>query len=462
MQKTPPLTAMFIALICPPIFGQQQVQKFSSAEVLEDMDYLYHSLIEAHHNIYAYVSKEEFERNYQAVRGSIDQDSLSTLEVTTAFQQVISAANNGHTEIDFPITPYATYVYGGGSVFPFEIAFQNDACLIRKNFSRDQEIPTGAEVLKINGQSMESILGQLYPQVSAERRYFKNAKIEMYSFPRLYWQLFGEQQEFEVVLKVDDEQKVYNLEAISALDEYEMQRSEVLSAQMQLKFFDKTAYLNPGDFAGDEAAYQRFIDSSFTVVREQKSQHLIIDLRNNRGGNDSFGDYLVSYFADEAFSWNSAFTLKTSQLLKDHTKANNDTTDPYFQEILSRANGEVYPYAFEESQPQPAEKRFKGKVYVLVNRQSYSQSAVTAAQIQDLKLGVIVGEETGEFPSLYAARFGYVLPNTGILVNLSKGYIVRVNGSTKAEGVIPDIQIQDHLLDDEDEILQAILRQLNG
>jgi C-terminal processing protease CtpA/Prc len=240
-----------------------------------------------------------------------------------------------------------------------------------------------------------------------------------------------------------------------------MKRTEVLNAKMTLKFIDKSAYINPGNFSGDEQKYQKFIDSAFVEIKNSNRKNLIIDLRNNAGGYDSFSGYLVSYFADKPFKWNSKFTLKTSQFLKEHTRKHNDTTDAYFQNILTRKNGEIYNYEFDEYQPQSKQMRFNGEVYVLVNRQSHSQSAVTAAQLQDYNFGIIVGEETGDFPTLYASQFQYSLPNTGIVVKVSKGQIVRVNGSEKQEGVIPDIIIKDHLLDDEDEILNGILNKLN-
>jgi hypothetical protein len=40
--------------------------------------------------------------------------------------------------------------------------------------------------------------------------------------------------------------------------------------------------------------------------------------------------------------------------------------------------------------------------------------------------------------------------------------MVRVNGSVEERGVIPDIFIQDHLLDDKDEILEGILDRINS
>ncbi len=319
-------------------------------------------------------------------------------------------------------------------------------------------------MLSINGLPIQEVLTIIYPQVSAERPYFKNTKIELFSFPRYYWQVFGTQDEFKVAVRSEDTTETYYLRAIPGLEGYEMKRTETVNSEpkRELKFFGQAAYLNPGSFGGDEPEYQKFIDSAFVALKKDEAQTLIVDLRNNLGGDDSYSDYMISYFADKPFTWTSRFTLKTSSFLKDHVRQNNDTTSVYWQEVLNHKDGEIYQYDFDPYRPQPERKRFTGEVYVLVNRQSHSQAAVTAAQIQDNGFGIIVGEETGDYPSLYASVFRYPLPNTGISVQVSKGYIERVNGSTAAEGVIPDIFIKDHLLDEKDEILEGLLMKINS
>ena len=442
------------------IFGQSPA-KFSKKEVLEDLYYLYESLKDAHYNLYAYTSKETYDSAYLAIKNSIQSDSLTLLETSNVYQKLAAFAKNGHTGITFPMQSYIAFAYGGGTFFPLEIAFQEDKPLVRKNWSSNQNIKIGSEVLSINGKSMHEILAKIYPQISAERAYFKKVKIELLTFPRFYWQIFGEQENFEIEIKENNEIKKYTLKSIKALDDYEMKRNDIINPTRELKFIDNVAYLHTGNFSGDEKLYQNFIDSAFVEIKKQKIKNLIIDLRNHGGGDNSFGDYLVSYFADKPFKWNSEFTLKTSKFLKEHTRKNYDTTQVFWQTTLAHKDGEVYPYEFEEYQPQPKKKRFKGKVYVLVNRQSHSQSSVTAAQIQDYNFGTIVGEETGDYPSLYASIFQYELPITKIPIAVSKGYIVRVNGSKKQQGVIPDIIIKDYLLDEEDEILEELLEKIN-
>jgi len=451
------LCALLLSLNLSLLFAQGH---FTKTQVLEDIDYLKASLEEAHHDLYAYTTKEEFDKNYRAVRKTINNDSIGLLEATSFVQKVISKANNCHTGIEFPGSSYGQYAYSGGTVFPLEIAFENGKSFIRKNWSGNDSIKIGSTILSINGMSISSICEKMYPHISAERPYFKKAKIEIYSFPRLYWKVFGKQDDFEVEIMLDGKSTTYQLEAINLIEGYEQKRTEVLNAQMKLAFYDDAAYLNPGHFSGDFEQYKHFIDSAFNKILENKPANLIMDLRNNGGGDDAFSDYMVSYFANKPFYWTSDFTLKTSAFLKDQVRKRNDTTAHYWQQILAHDDGEVYSYEFDAYQPQSEEKRFKGQVYTLANRQSHSQSAVTAAQIQDYGFGIIVGEETGDYPSLYASQFQYTLPNTGITVNVSKGFITRVNGSKAQEGVIPDIYIKDHLLDEKDEILEGLLKKL--
>lgn len=455
------VSLILIYLLCVCFSFGQSATKFSKADVLEDLKYLYESLKDAHYNVYAFTTEQKFDSIYNHLKYGIEKDSLTTLQSINILQRLTSAVNNGHTEIDFPVQPYIEYAEKGGTIFPLEIAFENNTPLIRKNWSNNKNIVIGSEILSINGISIRDIVLKIDPQISAERRYFKNVKLELYSFPRYYWQVFGRQDEFEVEIRLNDTIKVHTIKAIDIFEGYEMKRTEILNAKMHLKFIKHSAYLNPGNFSGDLQKYQKFIDSAFSEIQNKASKNLIIDLRNNGGGDDVFSDYLVSYIADQPFKWNSNFSLKTSRFLKAHTRQNSDTTKVFFKKILSHKNGEIYNYDFEEYQPQPKQKRFKSNVYVLINRQSHSQSAVTAAQIQDYKFGTIVGEETGDYPTLYASQFQYALPKTKVNVKVSKGYIIRVNGSTKAQGVTPDIFIKDYLLDANDEILKMLLKKIN-
>jgi len=453
------LLVLFLLLL---LFTNRSLsQSFSKEHILNDLEFLKTSLEETHYNLYAYTDKETFSKNYFNIKQSIAKDSLSLLEATSLFQQVISKANTGHAEIDFPATSYRKYAMNGGTIFPLEIAIQNNKSIIRKNFSNIKALNPGLEILSIDGIAIQNILNKMYSQLSAETTYFKHAKLELWTFPRLYWQVYGEKKHFKITVKAKAFIKDYTINAIDLVNDFELKRTDIISANPFLKYYDQTAYIKPGNFSGDEENFKHFIDSAFIDIKVKKSKALIIDLRNNLGGHNAFSDYLVSYFASEPFKWHSKFTLKTSAILKRQTRKNNDTLDVYFKNILEHKNGDYYPYIFDHYKPQLPKKRFTGEVYVLINRHSYSMAAVTAAMIQDYKFATIVGEETGDFPSLYASQFQYTLPNSGIVVKVPKGRIIRSNGNEDLKGVVPDILIKDYLVDESDEILNALLKRIN-
>jgi hypothetical protein len=439
---------------------ETSAQNFSKEEVISDLEYLRISLEEAHINLYAYTTKIDFQQNYEKVKQSIQKDSFSVLEANKIFQSVVSKANNGHTRIPFPVESYFSYAENGGTLFPLEIAFEDEKAFVRKNWSNADAIQVGSEIKSINGKQICEIIEDISPYISAERSYFKLAQIEGLSLPRFYWLTYGEQETFEVEIIKSGRPYVFKINAVKVIEGYEMKRHEILDNNRFFKFYDRTAYLHPGKFNGNLEKYKQFIDSAFFEISQQKSKNLIIDLRNHSGGDEPFGNYLVSYFADNPFKWNSNFEVKISPFLKENTRKTKDTTQKYWKKILSYDYG-VKSFDHDPIQPKSKEKRFQGKVYVLVNRQSYSQSTVTASQIKDYGWATIVGEETGEFPNLYASIYSYMLPETGITVEVSKGKIQRVSDADHGKGLMPDIEIKDHLLDNKDEIMEGLLKRLN-
>lgn len=438
----------------------EEKTKFTAKQILADLAYLEQSLEETNYNLYAYVNKQEFSSKFKAIRNSINSNHYSRLEANTIFQRAVATASIGHTNVDFPISDYRDYAINGGTLFPLELAFENEKSLVRKSYLKPSDIEIGDQLISINDEPIEAILADIKQTISAETDYFKLVKVEGVSFPRLLWKVRGEIKQFKLVLKRKNKNISITVKSIDAIEGFESKKTEILNFQTQLKFFDNSAYLNPGSFSGDEDKYQDFIDQAFSKILNKESTNLIIDLRNNAGGNDSFSDYLVSYIATKPFQWTSAFTLKTSKPLKQHTRKNMDLSKDYNKKILQYKDGEVYDYPFENYQPQPKAQRFTGKVYVLINRHSHSQATVTAAQIKDYGWGTLVGETTAEFPTLYASQFSYPLPNTGIIVKSSKGYIVRVNGDKTPKGLEPDIFIKDYLVDENDEILTGLLKRL--
>ncbi|MEJ8802776.1 S41 family peptidase [Pontibacter sp. H249] len=447
--------------------AQNNEKQFPASAVKADLAYMYDQMEKSHYNLYAYVDKTAYKATFNKILQSVPQDTISLLDATKLFQRVAAIANVGHNEVDFPAPSYINYLQQGGTVFPLELALEDGKAYVSRLYTDNPNVKLGEQVLSIDNTPIKQLQQKIHPYLSAERPYFKDVKLELWSFPRYYWSVFGEREAFNVKVKTQDGQvKTYTIKAIPALD-YETTRTDVvLNEDRSYKFNNGVAYLDPGPFSSSaekgEEKFKAFIDSAFTDINAKNSRTLIVDLRNNSGGHNAFSDYLIAYFADKPFKWYSAFKLKTSELLKKQTRQTTPglELDDYAQAILNHQNGEIFDFSFPVQEPMPEQKCFKGKVYVLVNRHTYSMAAVSAALIQDYGFAELVGEETGDVPTLYASQFSFPLPETGVIVKVPKGYIIRPNGDTQLRGVVPDHKVRDHLLDEQDEILNYTLQKL--
>jgi C-terminal processing protease CtpA/Prc len=153
------------------------------------------------------------------------------------------------------------------------------------------------------------------------------------------------------------------------------------------------------------------------------------------------------------------FSIKTSELTKKFWKDINDTTIAVIKDaIMSHRDGEVFDVPLPTFQPRTDSLRFTGRVYVLVNRYSYSEGTTVPALIQDYGFGNIVGETTADCPTLYAAIHDFKLPHTQLRVSYPKAFMVRPNGNTETIGVVPDYPVKEDFYGKDDNILDYALR----
>jgi hypothetical protein len=173
-----------------------------------------------------------------------------------------------------------------------------------------------------------------------------------------------------------------------------------------------------------------------------------VDLRGNPGGDNLFSDVLVSWIAARPFRFASSFKVKISveSIAANDARIAHDAaaagpiSQQYAKLYASARIGDIVDFDIPLAHPRP-EQRFDGQVFVLVDRQSYSNAVAVAALIQDYGFGVILGEPTSDMATTYGAMERFRLPHTGLLVGYPKARIVRPSGDPSAQGVTPNIAI---------------------
>lgn len=450
----------------------QPPERFSKEEIKNDFKYLRGTLEVVHYNLYTYTKKEVFNSVYNKIESSIN-DSLTSLQAYRLFQPYLALAKMSECVIFPPYGEYwGNYLRNGGTVFPLNLGFSKGKVFVKDNFSNEPQISKGDEITSFNGKPIKEFMEGVYHFMSGWNEYYKNSFLENTNFSRFYWFIYDKCDIFHLEIRQKEGREIaVKLPAISGWD-YEGKLSKQYPPRKPPREFrfinNDIAYLYPGEFVNnpgkwdslsqatrwDNTEFCHFIDSSFSAFRKMKAKSLIIDLRNNQGGSNTFSDHMISYIASKPFGFASKLKVRTSRIIKEFWKnINIPSVKELKQAILSHENGSRFEVSLPDNQPQPDSIRFKSKVYVLINRFSFSNTTSVASIIKDYQLGKLIGEETPDFISSYGAIQQFNLPNTQIAVSFPKGLFIRPSGDATPQNVKPDYKVEDNTSDGKDEIL---------
>jgi len=482
VQRNIPTVLVLICLLALPtsVNGTKNLPSnepgsFSAEAVREDLAFLYETLQLSSYNLFLNTNKPDYDKAFEQVVNSIT-GPMTYLEINRLFQPFVVLAGFSHCALDFPSEAYQRFYQNGGRWIPFEISFRGDEVLLSENWSDNKLIEAGDEILAVNGTDIHQLLEKIYIFMQGENEYAKQANLEIGSFMDSWWYVFGDFPSGAVrIRKPGGEQINIEVEGLN-LEQYRLKAQTVPSPSFMksgrtFEFIGNVAYLRPGDFLNAEShdistqeafnndEFLDFIHSAFTEIAREKPSHLILDLRGNSGGDNSFSDPMIAYFADKPFRIASKFSVRTSQVTKSFWK---DLEIPELaemkQKIMTLEDGTRFDIELDLTWPRTDDLGFKGELTTLVDRFSFSNAAVVAAIVQDYGFGILVGEETSYTPSSCAAVHKFKLPNTEMGIVFPKACSVRPNGDKRMRGVIPDHEISDDPFTREDEILDAALQ----
>jgi len=216
------------------------------------------------------------------------------------------------------------------------------------------------------------------------------------------------------------------------------------------RYSDSIAYLKVRDFVIGKNEFATYINSIFQVIHEQKLNSLIIDIRNNSGGNSELADYLISCIYDRPFKTNSKILIKRSEQYYSYMQ---DYFSWWFRPILifikpireyrNTPIGEVYTDLKGYKSNSNLPYRFKGKIYLLINSNTFSTALGFATVIKDYKIGTIIGEPTRAIVNEFGDIYPFDLPHSKLWVWCSTKQYIRPSGEITNDVLMPDIIIKD-------------------
>ena len=441
-----------------------QAKQLSNAELRHDLQVLFTTLKGAHADLFVNRSAIDYQKKYDEIDSQLSEQ-LDDLQVKMLFQEFVAYGRIAHAGIDFIDDEFTNYRNQGGKAFPVYVRIENGIWRVSENFSK-QDLSERERITHINDISVDVIFNNIWRYLSADTREIASSLLE-YKLPQYLWLLNrGEAKSSNVYkLSVERNGKLRHVE-VEAISRDELQtRIDTQSpneksqnqALRDYKLLESNiGYLKPGPFYNAEdqndlwnnSQFVSFIDEAFNHFIANEVQQLIIDVRKNPGGTNSFSDAMIAWYATEPFKFASQFIVRSSQ---EAEKSNQDRIDSSNAEIDSASAqlaeaykkhqyGSTFEFELEDASPRGG-KRFMGDVYVLIDRHSYSNAASVAAITQDYEFGLVIGETTTDFATTYASMETFVLPNTNLRVGFPKAHIIRPSGDRKAGPVIPSVKL---------------------
>jgi hypothetical protein len=418
-------------------FGQEITH--SVLQMKSDLVYLKNKLETKHPNLYIYNSKIVIGKSFDSLAFSITMP-LTELEFYRKITTLSSKINDGHTII-LPSKSITNYHNQNSKFLPYHFTIIDNKLYVDEVYTSDTTIPIGAEILCINAVSANDIIEQLtirqirdgynttYP-LWILNNYFR----EYYSY------IFGHPSHFDISYKMNAETQTTKIDALPKDSIYHFQDLKYSNRNFERKTKEgiiltiskehNYAILTIKDFHNSvlrkeyHQNFRKTIKQYFETIQKSGVQNLILDLRDNQGGDIPNGALLVSYLLDKPFS-----------IVQAYYKAGKDG--------LRKSNGQSLG-TFK-----PKANSFKGELYVLINGGSFSNSGVVSSCLKRNNRGVFIGEETGGNDKVLAGyEKNIVLPNTKIRVQIpTRQFLLDINIPSTGHGTIPDFVLQKTLND---------------
>lgn len=417
--------------------AQETEVLYSKEQLIEDLHYFTESLIEIHPNPFAYLEKEKFMGAVDSVKRGFPRQ-LNPIEFAKRIIPLSTLLRDGHTEINLPGEEYNSFKKNG-FLFPYEVSIDiNQISILIPD--QNQNKVEKRKVLSINGISANVLLQEMRTYTSSELTSFQNIVTEK-RFAKLIWFILGDVKTFEIklegaseILLLEQGSNVINNPKPNKAIPYTFQISTELNAGV-LEF---NSMVKKDEF-------DRLLKSFFTEMKEKGIKKLIIDLRENSGGNSELGTSLLNYISDKPFKQVDKMLVRASKKQKKYIRKNYVPWYVYpfaFFTKVGRAtfakDGKETEITFDLETPKYS---FKGQTIFITSNFTFSSASILANTVKCYDLATIIGEETGGLTVFYGDNIEIELPNTKLKGTISFKKFSLPCGKENLRGVIPDYQV---------------------
>lgn len=465
-----------------PAGGSPLNHLFNRAQVLADLTRLQRLKEAADAGLYKYHSKYQIDSAFSAARAQVTK-SLTAVEVYRLVVGLTDFEGSLHNDTFLPDS-VARSLHAAAAFFPYPLKEVAGQVILN---TAQAPLPLGSRLVSLNNISAVRLVRELGKYYTTDG-FNKTGKRVGFAadFPEYYYLEYGPQTAFRVRYlppgATDTLQQT--LPAVtyacyrqaftarhSAPNDQGFFEDPPVKYTFQLRPAQALAVLTINTFdIGEEATpghrrYARFLDSCFTLLRHSPGiTQLLVDIRNNGGGDDDNDMHTFAYLAHAPFRENQAATIAFERVpyrawltvekdTAERTAVVAEVEKVVCEEFTKGSDGRLHENARANPVFQPQSNCFQGQLYLLLSERVASAGSMFAAMVRGNTNATVIGEETmgGYYGHTGHQSLTYTLPETGISVQFScvdlRQQVPLRLSQPAGRGVLPDYSIEQSIAD---------------
>lgn len=449
--------------------GEKTSKMFTPQQLVEDFRIVRNALEEGQPGIYRYVTKETLDRDFDTAEKRLDHP-MDVFDFFRIMAPTVARIECGHTHVDLPKAEVDAWLQSA-LLLPFQVKFIGKKVYIFRNYAGEDATPAGGEICAINGMRIEKIVATLTAAAAGDGE-IPTSRLrsvgEMFSVSLSL--LLGMRAPYTVTYRNAGVGKVKHIElpGLTRARMMEVARAKYPQDDQRpdhsadLKFMDEDqigvlAIHGFSKFLDGERKkpLADFIKESFALFQQKRTRALILDLRNNDGGEDDLGKLLFSYLTDRPFNYYKDLVINALHFgfmrYADRLDADRLAEIPE-HDVQKMPDGRYRLTSHPNWGLQPPSKpAFTGKVFILMDGGSFSTTCEFLSIAHFHHRAVFIGEEAGG--GYYGNTSGFMpiltLPNTKVTLRIPlMKYVMAVGGYRYPKrSVMPDYPIQPTIAD---------------
>ncbi|MEL6942537.1 MAG: S41 family peptidase, partial [Bacteroidota bacterium] len=289
-------------------FSSSQKQHFTKAQIQEDLGILKEQLLELHPNLMVYHSKAAFNIFFD----HLDLPEHTSVEEAYGIIASTSAIiQDGHT-LFYPDIQLIKERNGNGHFIPLKIFWDGSSLFIDENYSSNKNINPGTRIIAINGIYSEELIDFMLQRMMRDGNNLNYPiwVLNQYFF-EYYSYFYGCPKTFRLMIEDNNgTQKEVALEGLLKADLFEERNAndkERKGIDIVLNQPNSTAILTIKDWHNSilkkyyQQNFKKEITQIFEYIKEKKIKNLVIDVRDNQGGDTQNSKLVLSYLLEQPF-----------------------------------------------------------------------------------------------------------------------------------------------------------------